>query len=332
MLSGERPQECSNCYAKEACGNESYRTLSNIEFKKTLENIQEGKKPTIEYLDLRPGNICNLKCRMCGPESSVLTIPEASILANDDNRFLNYQSVNWHKSTTFIENILRHAKTLKKLHFAGGEPFIIPQVKNIINDLSQDPIAKEITLSFNTNLTVLPTSLAKNFSDFKEVNIFVSLDGTQEVNDYIRYPSRFKDIELNLMQLEKKFKEWRIGEVRVHTAISIYNIFNLPSLYKYLSRYKRVSNVPDIDLVNYPEELSIKVLPKKLKDKVNKYYEKELLPNLKDKGQIHYMLNEMASEDCSHLLPSFVTRTKLMDEKRCQNFKKTIPELAGLMQ
>ncbi len=66
MLNNVRDKGCEICWKKEDRGFSSLRQHSNEIYKEHINNIKnksEIKNPF--YLDLRLGNLCNLKCRMC---------------------------------------------------------------------------------------------------------------------------------------------------------------------------------------------------------------------------------------------------------------------------
>ena len=82
MIDGVKLDECNSCYSDERVGRTSLRqninegwlkTLGEEEIKNkiiySLQNNYETLSSPV-YLDLRLGNLCNLKCRMCHPFSS----------------------------------------------------------------------------------------------------------------------------------------------------------------------------------------------------------------------------------------------------------------------
>ena len=79
MLEGERPPACSPCYKMERFGSSSYREQFKKHWEKDLFRLfhateKDGglKKSSVQYMDLPLGNLCNLRCRMCHPSSSIL--------------------------------------------------------------------------------------------------------------------------------------------------------------------------------------------------------------------------------------------------------------------
>ena len=67
---GERPAGCSNCWAEEDASKTSKRMNSIYKMKKSLKNWTIKNKPTLKFIDFKLGNVCNLKCRICGSWSS----------------------------------------------------------------------------------------------------------------------------------------------------------------------------------------------------------------------------------------------------------------------
>ena len=71
FLAGQKPQTCRKCWNEERSGRTSKRMHTLDRLKHTLKDDQwsTDAKPLM-FLDLKLGNICNLKCRICGSWSS----------------------------------------------------------------------------------------------------------------------------------------------------------------------------------------------------------------------------------------------------------------------
>ena len=71
FLMGDRPDTCVKCWAVEDAGGTSKRqhTLNRLKHMSMGESWTQDAKPLM-FLDLKLGNICNLKCRICGSWSS----------------------------------------------------------------------------------------------------------------------------------------------------------------------------------------------------------------------------------------------------------------------
>ena len=62
-------------------------------------------------------------------------------------------------------------------------------------------------LFYTTNLTVLKDELFDLWSQFGHIYLGVSIDGYGEVDDYIRYPSKWEKLEKNIKTVSKWRKE-----------------------------------------------------------------------------------------------------------------------------
>ena len=85
MLNNVRDEGCSICWKKEDRGFSSLRQHSNEIYKSHINDIKnklEVKNPF--YLDLRLGNLSNLKCRMCISEWSSQNAGEILDNPNED--------------------------------------------------------------------------------------------------------------------------------------------------------------------------------------------------------------------------------------------------------
>ena len=72
FLNQERPQTCRKCWNEERAGRTSKRMHTLDRLKHIIRDDEvwtEDAKPLV-FLDLKLGNICNLKCRICGSWSS----------------------------------------------------------------------------------------------------------------------------------------------------------------------------------------------------------------------------------------------------------------------
>ena len=69
---GEQPATCNRCWEEEAAGRDSKRIYSKIRLKELYAQVDwDNDKPDqLWFIDLKLGNICNLKCRICGSWSS----------------------------------------------------------------------------------------------------------------------------------------------------------------------------------------------------------------------------------------------------------------------
>jgi len=69
---GEKPNTCKLCWDEEAANRTSKRIHSQVRLKELypLVDWQNDVPDQLWFIDLKLGNICNLKCRICGSWSS----------------------------------------------------------------------------------------------------------------------------------------------------------------------------------------------------------------------------------------------------------------------
>jgi glutamate-1-semialdehyde 2,1-aminomutase len=106
------------------------------------------------------------------------------------------------------------------LHITGGEPFIIPEVLNILDQVLY--LRDTINLSFNTNLTRVSDRLMERLKQFKNLNLYVSLEGVGDMNDYIRYPSKWAEILDNIERFRTQAPNAVINVQHVFQHTSVY--------------------------------------------------------------------------------------------------------------
>jgi hypothetical protein len=88
------------------------------------------------------------------------------------------------------------------------------------------------------------------------------VDGYGPLNEYIRRPSRWTDVDRNLRTLDRHFTEWNLSEVHIGTTVQIYNVLDLDQLYRYLrSGFEHVRPLPALSVLSWPSYLSVQTLP-----------------------------------------------------------------------
>lgn len=76
LKSEKQSDYCTRCYELEESGVESYRHWANTQWKHHFDQVESTTDDgtvvdiKIPYIDFRFSNLCNLKCRTCGPDLS----------------------------------------------------------------------------------------------------------------------------------------------------------------------------------------------------------------------------------------------------------------------
>lgn len=269
MLNGEHIEGCSTCYNNEEYGRESRRLISNESFKDSVF-IDVHADLKIKYFDLRLGNLCNLKCRMCNPTNSSLI--EQEIEENPTlGKFYSKDKikvVNWFDTDVFDKNINSQLNNVVTLYMTGGEPTVIKKNYDILQRLIDSGQHKNTTLIVNTNLTNSNPKFYELITKFYKVIIQMSIDAVGELDNYIRYPTDFNDIDRTIKDLIAL--QGNI-QLRAGPVIQTLNLNKLVDLFEYLENFNRVHNRQIIDIrpgfVFMPSYLNMIYLPTEYKIK-----------------------------------------------------------------
>lgn len=375
MLSGEVPASCLKCYEEEQQGIASKRIWETgtwhlqeqLDIQELIRETEEdGTVPyKLQYLDLRLGHTCNLKCIMCSPHDSSMWVPEhkkifpifqSSLIKKqmdwNPTLFNNY----WHENPAFWEQVYDQIPNIKQLYFAGGEPLLIKEHKQFLQEIIKRGYAKKISLRYNTNGILVNDEIIEIWEQFKKVKVGVSLDGMGDRVNYIRYPTDWKTVEENLWRLEQTSDTI---QTNIALAVQILNIKHVPEFIKWkvTSGFKKLNldknaagqvsggGLCGVHLLWIPTWLSLRVLPKEDKEEVRKLFE-ELKQWLWDNytqddefwvtnpygwKRWEGILDWMDAEDQTHLLPDFREYITTMDKQRGLDFKTTFPEIAHLL-
>jgi pyruvate-formate lyase-activating enzyme len=215
MLAGKLlPEYCSTCYNYESKGMVSARKQETVEWANrlnltSLDDLANITSPA--YYEVRASNVCNLQCRMCGPESSNLIEKEYKTIGIYENvPLIDYTDFKFIDFTN-----------LKKLYVSGGEPTAMPEFYEFLQTcIEQNNTSFEFLV--NTNATKFSKKLLNLFAQFSNLQFVVSIDGLDSVNHYIRWPAEWSNIIDNVHNLKE-----RGHIITFNTTVSIYNITNL---------------------------------------------------------------------------------------------------------
>lgn len=320
---GHQPSEynsgCEHCYSRENSGMRSQRTILNNVFKDVQPLATQPK-----VLIIKPGNVCNLSCRMCNPATSSSWYTDGYKLA------VKYEGITdsfakWTRNFEHIRNGFgsnnekfwnEFDEWLPNLVFVdiyGGEPFLSERLFRSLTIVAESGAASNISLQLHTNGTIYNEQYLNTLSKFKKVELHVSIDShVPEHNNYIRYPVNGTILLENLI----KFKEY----LKVHPnniALEITCTLNTLNIFYYSEIYLELLKLGfkvGTNIVTVPEEYDIRILPEKVK---------QIIVN-KSPKLTEYIFQEVNNSQ-KHF-EKFWQVTKDLDQMRGQSFATTFPE------
>lgn len=202
---GEWPEACFRCRAEEEHGGNSERIVGFISYiQDRLENFVKDRS-LIEYeLRVKFSNFCNLACRSCGAtESSTWARTTNTAVDSKYEVDISQSPEHWQLITQTIQEKLPQVEHFY-VHFIGGESLVQPGMHKLMDWIIDQGIASRVNIRVTTALTVRPSDdFLNKLSQFKTVDINLSIDAVGDNYRYIRWPARFEKIESNLDTLIK---------------------------------------------------------------------------------------------------------------------------------
>jgi len=246
IIDKQKPSNCQPCHNLEV-GKTSFDIVSDRKFyirelKQIPLDTYRVNNFDLHTIDVRWTNLCNFACTYCGPRFS-------SKWADELN---TQQQVPTDKQRAdFKEYIFRHAKQLKHVYLAGGEPLLMKENLELLDLLDPD-----VNLRINTNLSKVDTRVFDRICEFKNVHWIVSVETIEEEFEYIRYGGKWTDFLDNLTAIKQR--DHKISFNMLHFILNYQTIFGCVD---YLTGLGFHNNSFIIGPLLTPEHLNIRHLP-----------------------------------------------------------------------
>jgi len=335
LANGVKNPHCSFCWNKEDAGLESVRQIMNNSIIYKDINVSEFTNsdysltdPKIRYLDIRSSNLCNYKCRFCGPTLSNSWVPiwrQLTKLKNDP----------WPKNGIIefdiqATDILDHIQYIRSVHLAGGEPVLMPGtywlldqfIERKLFDVRWSIISNTSRLSYGNKKI---TDLLKHFED---VCWSMSIDAIGKKHSYLRSNANDWDIVYqNSQTLIDMRKNSSLKKLFIHCSVSWLNLY---AAYDVWEMYHDKVDQFDFNFVFYPAHFNIhNVLPESEIQRAIKFYEsKEKHPDL---DKILSFLRTKP-DDCQDLLDVAKKFHEEHDQVRFENLLDCFPEWENMLK
>ena len=334
FLAGAQPQTCRKCWNEERAGRTSKRmhTLDRLKHILGEQQWTEDAKPLM-FLDLKLGNICNLKCRICGSWSSSQFANEdiAQLPPEEKKQSFAYQMLRagaWpRENTQFWSEIDSHLGAIRYIEFTGGEPFLIQEHFDMLQGIVDRGIAGQVEIHYNTNGTQYPEQAVDIWRHFKTVEIAVSIDDLADRFEYQRSNAVWAEVEKNIERFRALKKSLPNIQLQCCSTVNVFNI-------RYIDQLAAWVSTQGFDFVywNMMHDawyFSIATLPADAKKALSEHLLTAPIPPqyLEEFARIIDFMNNGASTD------GFMLRMKIadLDRKRNTDFSVVSPEMAELI-
>ena len=342
MINGIEPDICSTCFKKEKVTGESGRIHHNKEFKNVLKDIPiiteaDGtcNKMELKYWDFRFSNLCNMKCRSCGPRYSSAWVPDAKRLGyTDQEKVWSIASVDDQTNFDFLKDQVQH---VQKIYFAGGEPLLMPEHWQILDMLVENK-RFDVKISYNTNASTLSYGKKRaidywNQWESGKIEVWPSIDEFGPRAELIRSGTVWPKVEENLIELSKLENIL----VRPGMTIGAWNVFRLPELINRLISIGVICarhNYQNffINLLQFPAHYHVSILPddfrKETIDKLKAFISSH---NKKYNTTIDhlftYIIHELEKPHDPVSAKKFLQMSDVIDHLRNEDIFEVIPEM-----
>jgi len=313
MLSGHKPSECNTCWALESNGLHSNRLHHKSLLQKQLL-LSNLSSPKINSIDVKPGNTCNFKCRICSSDASSLHAAEKAIQFD----LPIVKNFNWSEDPSMFNQLNELLPDLTNIDIYGGEPFLIKSLTKFVQYAVESNYAPKIRLHYNTNGSIFPRELINYWPFFRHVDIQVSIDNIGSKFEIERGGS-WNEVEQNVIRLA----ELRLPNTKISImpTINVQNILYINEVLDWAALHQFQVN---INYLNLPEAFSLSQLTRNAKNLIIQKFEHSSHSELQ---KILKFISSLPDSDGK----KFQELTRYYDMIRNQSFHITHPEIAQAM-
>ena len=357
MINEERHDACSRCWLQEDQGGMSMRHRANkswTEYEYMIDDTKEDgtvEEMKLPYWDFRFSNICNFKCRSCGPQLSTgwyTDVKKISVIETGKPTLPN--DIPKGNKFDLWEQIEPHFESVEEIYFAGGEPLIMEEHYRILKKL--DAMGKhDVLLRYNTNFSEMrykDLHVLEFWPKFKNVEIGASIDGMEKQGEFIRSGFNWEQFKENRNRMKETCSH---ANFYVSTTTSIQKAYHIVPFHHALvdGGYIDSYNSFNVNIVTEPPWLDTRILPDHHKQKLVELYDTHV-DFLSDKGawatkqgfvglrnHVSSELDPNTSSSGNHyprkpegLRKLFKYKMEQLDKIRNENFSEVFPELEDL--
>ena len=239
FLDGKKPQTCRKCWNEERSGRTSKRmhTINRLEHIVTDTEWTVDAKPLV-FIDFKLGNICNLKCRICGSwSSSTFATEEVRFEGKDSFHYQMLKDGAWpRRNQRFWQDIDSLMDQVRYLEFTGGEPFMIQEHFDLLQRMVDNGIASNVEIHYNTNGTHYPENAEEIWKHFKTVEVAFSIDDVNERFEYQRANAIWSEVNTNMDRFEQLRDRNTNMQLQVCSTVNVFNVMYLEGLANWIDK------------------------------------------------------------------------------------------------
>ena len=339
MLQDKPSKECRRCYELEENGMSTLRTGSIGNYAHHWDKVEatsdDGSAGDVNmaYMDIRFSNLCNLKCRSCGPQFSSSWFEDHKAIYGklDHPKILQVRD----EMRSFLDELDPMLESVERVYWAGGEPLITKEHYNILDKW----IAmgkRDVSMDYTTNFTQMYYKKKTAFdywNKFENVRVAASLDANHARGEYLRKNMVWSEVVQNRRTMIEQCPHVYF---ELTPTVSVYNVLNLPDFHKeWIEEGLLEPKNIRINILLDPTYMRLSILPPWIKSKVVERYQ-EHIAYLKQFEDIAGVISDYESilnfmeKDRTDEIKMFKFKTQRIDTLRQENLLDVFPELDGV--
>jgi len=336
FLDGKKPKTCQKCWNEEDAGRTSKRmhTLDRLEHMISDDIVWTKETEPLMFLDLKLGNICNLKCRICGSwSSSAFATEELKHMPREQKKssfqYMMLKKGAWpREKTEFWDELEVILGQIRYIEFTGGEPFMIGEHFELLKKLVDSGISSGVEIHYNTNGTHFPEHAVDIWKQFKHVEVAFSIDDVGDRFEYQRTNAVWGEVQDNIV----KFKQLRDNvdnmSLQVCSTVNAYNVYYLSGLANWID--KQNFDFVYWNMLHEPSYLSVSRLPLAAKSAAIESLKSANVSNHHKKEFEHIIdfISNGNTTDGQELRENI----KTLDTRRAANLADAHPEWASILR
>jgi MoaA/NifB/PqqE/SkfB family radical SAM enzyme len=336
FLDQQQPKTCRKCWREESAGRISKRMHTLDRLKHMLSNTPDWTPEAnpLMFLDLKLGNICNLKCRICGSwSSSTFAAEELQFVDRDQIKSSHHYTMlragAWpRENPVFWTEIEKIVDQIQYIEFTGGEPFMIQEHFDLLQRLVDKGLANHIEIHYNTNGTQWPDQAQEIWRHFKAVEIAFSIDDVAERFEYQRSNASWSEVCTNIERFKVMRSHHNNIQLQVCTTVNVFNVYYLEQVAQWIDQ--QGFDFVYWNMMHEAYYFSIATLPETAKQAIA-----DRLSNAQVTDQIKKeFVNIVEFINNGVSLDGNILRMRIadLDRKRNQNLLDVEPEFAQLIE
>ena len=339
MLNGDKSPECRRCYELEENNMHTLRLSSNENFKhhwdKVMQTDADGNAGdvSLNYMDIRFSNLCNLKCRSCGPQFSSSWFEDHKATHGDPGHPKILQVRDEMKS--FMDELDPLLESVERVYWAGGEPLITKEHYQIL-DKWIEMGKRDVRMDYTTNFTQMfykRKTAFEYWNSFEHVRVAASLDANHTRAEYLRKNMDWSQVVQNRKDMLEQCPHVYF---ELTPTVSVYNVLNLPDFHKeWIEEGLLEPQNIRINILLDPTYMRLQILPEAEKEVVRKRYNDHLtyldqFENIDSVKQDYKNILQYLETDRTKEIPMWRFKTQRLDKLRSEDVFDIFPELGGL--